>query len=196
MCIAGVVGAILATTIHSQAAVKVAAVGFLALCVGCELVILKCGTVLLATIDKSLQNTSAVNSTLAAAPQAERGEGVDTKAGGRKGSGGHLDMVAARTKIKIAMAISLALAAPTIAMLIFAVASSFGTAAPLLFFGVPMGFAPSFWFMFNIQLHAGRSKPRVTPGVRSAGTSGHFQHQTSGYHVKSRVCVFSQHGKN
>lgn len=191
--IGGLVGTILAATNHSRAAVKVAAMAFVALCVGCNLLIWKCGTVLVATIDKSLQNSSAVNnmptSPIAAAPEGEggRGKGNDTAAAGRKRAGGDPNLLAARKKIKMAMSICLSMAVQTVLVLTFAVASSYGTAVPLLFFGVPLGLAPLFWFMFNIQMHAGRSKPRVSPGVRSPGTSGHSQQQTFGFGIKVKA---------
>lgn len=60
--IGGMVGTILVAANHSQAPVKVAAVAFMLLRVGCNLLIWKCGTLLMATIDKSLQNSAAVNS--------------------------------------------------------------------------------------------------------------------------------------
>lgn len=183
-CIGGVVGTILAAFNNSHAAVKVAAVSFMFLCVGCNLLIWRCGTVLMATIDKSLQNSAAANSEpnsqVAAAPEAggERANRSGTAASGGKKAGGGAALLAARKKIKTAMSICLSMGFQTVVMLTFAVASSYGTAVPLLFFGVPLGLAPSLWFIFNIQMHAGRSKLRPAPGARSAASSGHNAQQT------------------
>ena len=184
--IAGVVATILAATNHSLAAMKVAAVGFIALIVGCNIVIWKCGTVLLATIDTSFQGTLAVNSAPTSpnpsARQAGGGrvEGDVTAAGGRQRAGGDSNMVAARKYIKNCLVICLASAVVTVLLLVFAVASIYGTAAPILFFGIPFGMGPPFWYVLNVQMHAGRSKPRVSPGMRSPGESRHVS-RTSGF---------------
>ena len=187
--IAGVAAAILAATNHSHAAVRTAALGFIALIVGCNVIIWKCGTLLLATIDKSLQNTSAaVNSTqtspIHSAQQAEGGRVEDdvTEARGRQGAGRDSNMVAARKHIETCLVFCLAPTVVAVPLLVFAVASSYGTVAPMLFFGYPFGFGPHQWFFLNVQIHAGRSKPRVSPGVRSPGGSRYecVQSRTSG----------------
>ncbi|CAN0237569.1 unnamed protein product [Ectocarpus fasciculatus] len=43
--------------------------------------------------------------------------------------------------------------------------TTYGTTAPLIFFGIPHGVSPPVWFVFNVQLHAGRSRSRAAIDV-------------------------------
>lgn len=185
-CIGAVIATILAATNHPQAAVKVAAVPLMCLCVAVTLIIWKCGTLLVGTINRSLQNSAAGSSKPAGpilvAPGAEQrkdGDQDNASAVARKRVGGHPHLLAARKKIKMAMSFCLSMAVHVMFLLMFAVGSEYGIAAPLLFFGIPMGLAPPFWFIFNVQLHAGRSKPPVSRRVGSLVTSAELPNKTS-----------------
>lgn len=182
VCIGAAVAAVLVATNHSEAAVKVASVAFTCMCTAVTLLVWKCGTLLVRTIDRSLRkyNHASDRSCEPASPIAvasdECAVGVASR---RKGANADQNLMAARKNVKVATWVCLVLGIPTIILLMFAVASGYGTAAPLLFFGVPLGFAPLLWFIFNVQLHAGRSKTHGPPGLVSscASESFHQQHQ-------------------
>lgn len=182
-----VVATILAAAHHSQAAVKVASVAFISLTVVINLIIWKCGTALVGTINRSLQNSASSRRWPAAsaitvasdAEQRENQERDDAVEEGKRRVGGDLNLLAARKKIKIAMSICLTMAVQTVLVLMFAVVSTYGTAAPLLFFGTTLGLAPPFWFMLNVQMHAGRSRPRVLQGVHSQQQTSRFRGTTT-----------------
>lgn len=133
VCFGGVIGTVLAAANRGQAAILVATVAFIFLCVACNVIIRKCGTSLVSTIDGSLQNTSGNHQAAEGAPE----EGTSHKAVAKK-EGGDLNLLAAGKKIKMAMSVCLMMAVQTIIMLLFAIFSGYGLAAPLLFFGVPM----------------------------------------------------------
>lgn len=134
VCLGGVISTILATAKRAQAAIIVAAAAFICLCVACNVIIRKCGKSLVRTIDGSLQNTAGSPSSAAAG--AGRGEGnKDTPATKKEGDP---NLLAARKKITMAMSICLSMALQTIVMLLFAIFSGYGLAAPMLFFGIPM----------------------------------------------------------
>lgn len=168
--IGAVVGTMLAAAKRSQAAIKVASVAFMFLIVFSTLVIWKCGMSLLRAINGSLQNclhrNSITNTTTAA------GEQDNDTVGGR--IRGDPSLLAARKKTKKVVSFTLQMGLQAIVMLIFAVSSKYGTAAPLILFGIPMGFMPLLWHGFNVQLHAGRSQPSGSQGIY-AGTSGELQ---------------------
>jgi len=156
--IAGVVGTILGATNHTRAAVKVAAVGMIVLSVGCNMVIWKCGSVLVATIDRSMGNTSAANQTSPSSFASNLRSGAR-----RNGAGGDRTMLAARRKIKTCMNICLMTANNGVLLLTFAVASPYGTAAPLFFFGVQLGIGPLLWFTSTITNTTSRKSRVVLP---------------------------------
>lgn len=147
--IGGAAATILAAKHHPQAAVKVDSIGFVCLIVVVNLVIWKYGTSLVRTIDRSLQNNATGNSKAASIIVKDVSE-VDC--GSRD-----LNLLAARKNTKIAMTFCLVMAVQTVLVLVFAVVSTYGAAAPLLFFGIPMGPTPLLWLFFDIQMHAGRS---------------------------------------
>ncbi|CAM9445215.1 unnamed protein product [Pylaiella littoralis] len=185
VCIGAVVAVILAAINHRQAAVKVTAVSSTCLIVGVNLIIWKCGTSLVGTINKSLQRSAAGNSrpaslvtAAAGAEQRNNGDHDNAAAVAKKRVAGDPNLMVARKKIKIAMSFCLSKAVPVTIFLIFSVGSKYGIAAPLLFFGIPMGLTPPIWFIFNVQLHAGRSKPPVSRGVHSPIRSGKFENET------------------
>lgn len=62
------------------------------------------------------------------------------------------------------------------ALLLFSISTEYGTAAPLVFFGVQMAILPLVWHVVHVQLHAGRSKSsaRATAGERG-GTAQEAQ---------------------
>lgn len=74
VCLGAVVATILSASRHSQAAVRVASVAFLGLIVSSNVVILKCGTSLVRTIDRSLNASSTRISTSATASESVAGE--------------------------------------------------------------------------------------------------------------------------
>ncbi|CAM9445144.1 unnamed protein product [Pylaiella littoralis] len=186
VCIGATVAVILAETNHPQAAAQVAAASFMCLIVGTNLIIWKCGTSLMGTIDKSLQRSAAGNSRPASpvsvtpgAEQRKHGDRDNAAAVAKNRVGGDPNLMVARKKIKMAMSFCLSMAVPTTILLVFAAGSTYGIAAPLLFFGIPMGLATIYWFILNIQLHAGRSKPPVSRGVHSPVRIGELENETA-----------------
>lgn len=139
--IGGVVATILAAAKRAQTATVVATVSFIGLCVACNVIIRKCGTSLVRTIDASLQSTSGNHQTAPGSqspPAAEAGledGGHHTTAAKKEGDP---RLLAARKKIVMAMSICLSMAVQAIIMLLFAIFSGYGLAVPLLFFGIPM----------------------------------------------------------
>lgn len=147
VCIGGAIGGVLAAARHPQAAITVASLCFICLIVTVNVLLRKCGTSLIRTIDQSLQRSS--------------GKSGVVGAGNEKG--GDSALLAAKTKLKTAMMCCALMAVSTTAQLLFALLSKYGMIVPLLLFCIPMGFGPSIWAGLNIQLHAGRSRPYVSP---------------------------------
>lgn len=143
VCVGGVVSTILAAAKHAQAAILVATVAFICLCVACNVIIRKCGKSLVRTIDGSLQNTaenhrSTPGNSPPAAPGARQEADKQDHLSPAAKKGGDPHLLAARKKITMAMSICLSMALQTVAMLLFAIFSGYGLAAPILFFGIPM----------------------------------------------------------
>ncbi|CAN0037175.1 unnamed protein product [Ectocarpus sp. 12 AP-2014] len=69
-------------------------------------------------------------------------------------------LLAARTKVKRVMLFAFSTVVQVDGLLLFAICSKYGTAAPLLLFASPITLVPPIWNMINIQLHAGRSRAR------------------------------------
>lgn len=143
LCIGPVVATILASAKRSQPAVVVASGAFMILIVLCNLIILKCGTLLVHTINGSLRKNSGNTRTIASSasePSATRPVDENTKnstTAGRKERNPN-KLLAARKKITVAMSICIISAVQTILLLTFAIFSGYGMAAPLLFFGICM----------------------------------------------------------
>ena len=135
VCVGGVIATILATAKRGQAAIVVSTVAFMCLCVACNVIIRKCGTLLVRTIEGSLQNAPGNCSPSAAAGAGREGDNHETAAAKKQRDP---NLLAARKKITMAMTICLSMALQTIAMLLFAIFSGYGLAAPVLFFGIPM----------------------------------------------------------
>lgn len=128
-CIGPGVATILAAARRSYAAVVVATWAFIFLCVVVNLIILKCATSLIKTINRSLRKNLGSTQTIAtsASPAAGTGQVKHPNS-----------LLAARERITMALCMCIALAVPTILLLLFAVLSEYGKAASLLFFGIPM----------------------------------------------------------
>lgn len=158
VCTGATISTILAVARHSQAAVKVAAVAFMSLVLACDIVIWKGGTYLVRAIDRSIRTQSDDGPS--------RDTGASPSTGGKKYGGGvrmeHSVLLVARKKMKTAMIFCMLLSGQIFAVLLFAVFSKYGTAAPLILFGIPMGLSPQIWFSFSVQLHSGRTKSRVS----------------------------------
>lgn len=141
-CIGPAISTILAAAKQSHAAVVVATGAFIFLIVVGNLIILKCGTSLLHTINQSLRRNSGhtqtiVSSTSAAAEAGQDENREKSAAAARKKQNPNI-LVVARKKITMALSICIVLALQTIFLLLFAVFSAYGKAAPLLFLAVPM----------------------------------------------------------
>lgn len=74
-------------------------------------------------------------------------------------------LLAARKKVRWAMVFCAQMSLQAYALLIFSVCTEYGTAAPLVLFGIQMTILPLIWHVVHIELHAGRS----TPGTRGRG---------------------------
>lgn len=127
---------ILAAANRQTIAVKASAVAFILLGVNCTVVILVCGKSLLNVIDETLKKTSG-----------KGGSGVASQ-----------ELLRARKKIVFTLMFVVQSAGQTLSMLVVAVVTNYGTAVPLILFGIPMGIVPLIWHAFCIQLHQGRSK--------------------------------------
>lgn len=169
--IGAVIGTILAAAKHSQAAIRAASVAFMFLIFSSILIIWKCGSSLVRTIDISLEKSVKARDAISSVTTPVSGRHDHDKAGGGKQEDPIRDprLLGARKKIKKAMSFTLQMAVQTLAILMFAVVSKYGTAAPLILFGIPMGIVPLVWHFVNVQMHAGRSN--IRPQGTSSGTS-------------------------
>lgn len=158
----------LAAVNRTETAVKVAVVGFIVLCVCCNVVISTCAKLLLGIIDSSLQR-SVANKT-------EQAGNTSAKV-----------LMTARKKVKLAWIVCTQQASFCVPMFTFSVTSKFGTAVPLLLFGVPMSMSPLLWFTLNIQLHAGRSKPDAPKDAHSVAARGNKSHTPLNKDNKSQI---------
>ncbi|CAN0074710.1 unnamed protein product [Ectocarpus sp. 13 AM-2016] len=148
MCVGPAIATALAAAKSLQAAGKVSAVAFLGLIVFCDFIILKSGAALLRTVNRSLRNSM------------ERSERSNSIVAGTVGS---LQLLkAARKNIKFALCFCVVVSLLT-AFFIIGLFTTYGATAPLIFFGIPYGCSPPVWFVFNVQLHAGRSRSRTHP---------------------------------
>lgn len=140
-CIGPAVAMVLAAARRSYAAVVVATGGFVFLIVVANLIILKCATSLIQTISRSLRN-SGNTQTIASCASVAAGTGQDETLSkrdpGAKKERISNNLLVARKKITMALSICIVLAVPTILLLLFALLSAYGKAAPLMFFGIPM----------------------------------------------------------
>lgn len=188
VCTGATISTILAVARHSQAAIKIAAIAFMCLVTACDIVIWRGGTYLVHTIDISLQQTQSED-------RQGRGAGPSSVTRGKRYSGErieHSSLLAARKKMKIAMTFCMQLSAQIFAILLFAVFSKYGIAAPLILFGIPMGFAPQIWFSFNVQLHSGRTKRRM-PRVLHPTESGRLDQPREASGVGGKVASMITH---
>ncbi|CAN0293311.1 unnamed protein product [Ectocarpus sp. 6 AP-2014] len=172
MCVGPAIAAVLAAAKSLQAACMVSAVAFLGLIVFCDFIILKSGTALLRTVDKYLRNS------------VERSEGSNSIVAGTVGS---LQLLkAARKRIKFALYFCVVVSLLT-ALLMIGHFTTYGATAPLIFFGIPHGCSPPVWFVFNVQLHAGRSRSRTATDVVSGASSVVLQLSSVATRIVSRV---------
>jgi len=151
---------------------KVAAVAFLCLVVTCYLIIWKFTSTLLHVIDKSMQRCEEKNKKgdEPGRNPGDEGEQLETTATAT----GKQFLVAARKKVKAAFFFCFQMSAQVLTILLFAIFSPFGTALSVHIFEIPMCFAPLIRFRFNVQLHAGRSRPPITaPQGPFSGTRSH-----------------------
>ena len=158
---------------HPEVAIKVTAAGIILLCLGMPVVFWVCGSSLVRGIDESLrlqQRVHAARTTWGSEDGLKNIQSVQH------------DLKAARTKVKRMVAFSLFICGNVIVVLLFAVCSKYGTAAPLLLFATPMALFPSIWNSINIQLHGRRSRTidqwRLSGGDLTFG--GHFAARLSG----------------
>ena len=93
--------------------------------------------------------------------------------------GGDESLREAKTKIQRMMVFAVQTAVQVFLMLLFAVSSGYGVAAPLLLFILPMGYVPLVWNIVNIQVHAGRSTVRGGSSRRLISASGNFRGTSS-----------------
>ncbi|CAB1113527.1 unnamed protein product [Ectocarpus sp. CCAP 1310/34] len=157
MCVGPAVATVLAAAKSLQAACMVSAVAFLGLIVFCDFIILKTATALLQTVNKYLRN-SVVRS--------EKSNSI------MAGTVGSLQLLkAARKNIKFALYFCVVVSLLTFSIVMIGLFTTYGATAPLIFSGIPYGCSPPVWFVFNIQLHAGRSRNRTEPDVVSRASS-------------------------
>ncbi|CAM9676003.1 unnamed protein product [Ectocarpus sp. 4 AP-2014] len=173
MCVGPAVASVLAAAKSLQAACMVSAVAFLGLIVFCDFIILKSATALLQTVNKYLRN-SVVRS--------ERSNSIVA------GTVGSLQLLkAARTNIKFALYFCVVVSLLTFSIVMIGLFTTYGVTAPLIFFGIPHGFSPPVWFVFNVQLHAGRSRSRTETDVVSRATNVIRQVPSVATRIVSRV---------
>ena len=141
-CIGTAVATVLAAAKLSRAAVVVATGAYILTIVSSNVIILKCGTSLIRTINGSLRNSSAPTRTVAGSasePSVSRGDGSrrNSPAAAKKKQKPN-NLLAAGKKIAIAMSVCVISGILCPLFLMFAIFSGYGVAAPLLFFGIPM----------------------------------------------------------
>ncbi|CAN0492482.1 unnamed protein product, partial [Hapterophycus canaliculatus] len=73
-------------------------------------------------------------------------------------------LLAARKKVRWAMVFCAQMSLQAYALLIFSVCTEYGTAGPMILFGIQMTILPLIWHIVHIELHAGRSKPAARRG--------------------------------
>ena len=175
-----------------QTAVKLVGVAFVLLIMFADAVFWIFGTSLLRAIKTSLSNSQrssdeTVRESVRASARAVVG-GVDeesafsgrgsvsisTRGEGRRGRStssvgestdrGPSLLLAARKKVRWSMMFCAHMSLQGYALLIFSCSTTYGTAAPVVLFGLQMALIPLIWHVVQIQLHAGRSSRRSGGG--------------------------------
>ncbi|CAM9670318.1 unnamed protein product [Ectocarpus fasciculatus] len=162
MCVGPAIAAVLAAVQYLQAASRVSSVAFLGLIVFCDFIILKSGTALVRTVNRSLLNSAA-------------------------GTVASLQLLKARKNVKFALCFCVIVSLLTALFLMIGLFTTYGTTAPLIFFGIPHGVSPHVWFIFNVQLHAGRSRSYTASRVLSGASSQSRQVSSVGSRISSKV---------
>lgn len=141
----------------SVTAVKLVAGGVVALSVFIGVGFMVCGRSLLRAIDASLLLQHRRDSSVTQTTQKS-----DNRRRSSSTSGGRSDrsLSNARRKVRIVVIFAIVLCIKVASILLFAICTEYGAAAPLLMFLAPMTFVPPIWNVINIQLHAGRTQLR------------------------------------
>lgn len=126
------VSTVLAAFAETEASVRVMSAGILLVVIGSLSTFWLCARSLVSVIDRSLERKME--------EQAETGV-TGPGGGGRANSevGGDPNLLAARKKIKSVMIVAIGLGSTVFFTLSLAIVSEWGTAAPLILFGIPFG---------------------------------------------------------
>ena len=126
------ISTVLAALAAMEASVRVMSAGLLLVIISTISTFLVCARSLVSTIDRSMQRKME--------EQAEMGAvGSGGGEGGNSKVGGDPNLLAARTKIKSVVVVSMGVSSMVFFTLTLAILSEWGTAAPLILFGIPLG---------------------------------------------------------
>jgi len=172
-------GIVLDVAQRTRLAIRVVAVGVIFQAVAIAGMFYAGGKSLMRAIDESLRQ---YQEQLHPAAAVAAGGGGGRTAGGevdvndqQHAEGGDESLRAAKKKVKRMMIFAVQTAAMVFVMLLFAVCTEYGVAAPLLLFILPMAYVPLVWNIVHIQLHAGRSTVRGGSSRRLISASGNFR---------------------
>ncbi len=173
------IGIVLDAAHRTRLAIRVVAVGVIFQAVVIAGMFYAGGKSLMRAIDESLRQYQEQFQEAAAAAGGGGGgtdEGeTDGKFDDQQAEGGDEPLRAAKKKVKRMMIFAVQTAAMVFTMLLFAVCSGYGIAAPLLLFILPMAYVPLVWNMVHIQLHSGRSTVRGGSSGRLISASANFR---------------------